>query len=266
MNRKSADRPSEEGTREVVPGNGCATDGVESSMRPIAVTASLVVVLAACEPGEPTQANPAEPTPPPPAAVEVRLDGHLVFSAEGDVWSMDADGSDRLRLTDHPAEDFDPTWSPDGTRIAFQCTMGDVNATGIGDFEICVVLADGTGLRRLTDTPGENTQPAWSPDGEWIAFESNRLGWPSLPSATPAGYDPDTFGDTDVWIMRPAGSEQRDLTRNPMEDESFPAWSPDGAWIVVSRYGALHVVSPAGDRIAEVENSPGTDAFPDWTG
>jgi Tol biopolymer transport system component len=286
--------------------------------------------------------------------VEARLDGRLVFSAEGDIWSMGAEGSDRERLTDHPAEDFDPTWSPDGTRIAFRshrdgneevyvmsadgsgernlsrsptsdyspawspdgatiafasdrdgdpneiyvmdadgthqtrltdnpgideyptwspdgrriafgCTMGDVNANGIGDFEICVVNADGTDLRRLTDTPGENTQPDWSPGGEWIAFESNRLGWPSLPSVTPAGYDPGTFGDEDVWVMRPDGSGQRNLTQNPLHDESFPSWSPDGSWIVFSRYGALHVVSPAGNRVATVENSPGTDGFPDWS-
>ena len=81
---------------------------------------------------------------------------------------MDADGSNQVRVTDNPGIDEYPTWSPDGTRIAFHCTMGGVNPNGTGDFEICVMNRDGTGLHRLTDTPGENTQPDWSPDGEWI--------------------------------------------------------------------------------------------------
>jgi Tol biopolymer transport system component len=142
--------------------------------------------------------------------------------------------------------------------------MGDVNPNGTGDFEICVVNRDGTGLHRLTDTPGENTQPDWSPDGQRIAFESIRLGWPSLPSVTPAGYDPATFGDEDVWVMRNDGSEQRNLTLNPLEDDSFPAWSPDGSWIVFSRYGNLRVVSSDDNEGQSVPNSPGTDGFPDW--
>jgi Tol biopolymer transport system component len=285
--------------------------------------------------------------------VETELEGRLVFAADGDIWTMAADGSDRVRLTDHPAEDFDPSWSPDGsmiafrshrdgneevyvmaadgsgqhnlsdsprsdyspswspdgtmiafasdrdgdpneiyvmgpdgsnqvritdnpgideyptwspdsTRLAFHCTMGGVNPNGTGDFEICVVNLDGTGLRRLTDTPGENTQPDWSPDGEWIVFESNRLGWPSLPSITPAGYDPEAFGDEEVWVMRSDGSDQRNVTVNPAADESFPAWSPDGSWIVFSRYGQLRVVAPDGEDGRPIANSPGTDFFPDW--
>jgi Tol biopolymer transport system component len=197
-------------------------------------------------------------------------DGSLIAFAsdrDGDpneIYVMDPDGSNQVRVTDHPGIDEYPTWSPDGTQIAFHCTMGGVNPNGVGDFEICVVNRDGTDLRRLTDTPGENTQPDWSPDGEWMAFESNRLGWPSLTSQTPAGYDPGTFGDEDVWVMRSDGSEQHNLTDNPFEDDSFPAWSPDGSWIVFSRYGELRVISRDGDVGGPVADSPGTDAFPDW--
>ena len=197
-------------------------------------------------------------------------DGTLIAFAsdrDGDpneIYLMEPDGSHQIRVTDNPGIDEYPTWSPDGTQIAFDCTMDDVNPNGVGDFEICVVNRDGTGLRRLTDTPGENTQPDWSPDGEWIAFESNRLGWPSLPSETPPGYDAGTFGDEDVWVMRRDGSEQRNLTDNPLEDDSFPAWSPDGSWIVFSRYGELRVISRDGNVGEPVANSPGADSFPDW--
>jgi Tol biopolymer transport system component len=193
----------------------------------------------------------------------------IAFASDRDgdpneIYVMDADGSNQVRVTDNPGIDEYPTWSPDGNRIAFHCTMGGVNPNGAGDFEICVISRDGSGLHRLTDTPGENTQPDWSPDGEWIAFESNRLGWPSLPTATPAGYDSETFGDEDVWVMRSDGSQQRNLTSNPLEDDSFPAWSPDGAWIVFSRYGQLHIVARDDVESQPLTNSPGIDNFPDW--
>ena len=142
--------------------------------------------------------------------------------------------------------------------------MGGVNPNGTGDFEICVINRDGTDLQRITDTPGENTQPTWSPDGQWIAFESNRLGWPSLPTVTPDGYDHESFGDEDVWVMHPDGSQQHNVTSNPQEDDSFPAWSPDGSSIVFSRYGQLHTITVDGAEHRPVPNSPGTDHFPDW--
>jgi TolB protein len=195
----------------------------------------------------------------------------IAFASDRDgdpneIYVMDADGSDPVRVTDNPGIDEYPTWSPDGRTIAFHCTMGALSPTGVGDFEICTVRTDGSELTQLTDTPGENTQPDWSPDGSSIVFESNRLGWPSLPSSTPDGYDPEDFGDEDVWVMRADGSEQRNLTRNPNESDSFPVWSPDGEWVMFTRYGTLFAVSRAGDALADVANSPGTDGFPDWIG
>ena len=317
------------------------------------LAALAVVISCTAERTGPRPTTLHERDDPAPIEVDVHLNGRLVFSAEGDIWTMHADGSRRRKLTSHPAEDFDPVWSPDGMRIAFRthrdgdeevyvmqadgtgernltrsptsdyspawspdgtmiafasdrdgdpneiyvmdadgskptritdqpgideypawspdgsrlafhCSMGGVNPNGTADFEICIVNLDGSGLVRLTDTTGENTQPSWSPDGEWIVFESNRLGWPTLHDATPEGYEPDAFGDEDVWIMRPDGSAQRNLTRNPLQDDGFPVWSKDGSWILFTRYGTLHVVDPDGRRQAEVPNSPGTDGFPDW--
>ena len=85
-----------------------------------------------------------------------------------------------------------------------------------------------------------------------------------LPSFTPAGYDAADFGDEDVWVMLADGSDPRNLTRNPNEGDAFPVWSPDGGWVMFTRYGALRALSPDGSEIAAVEHSPGTDVFPDW--
>ncbi len=184
--------------------------------------------------------------------------------AGNDIWIMNADGSHPRRLTTIPGIQEYPTWSPDGTRIAFACTFGRVLPQGAGDFEICVVNADGTGLKQLTDSPGESKLPTWSPDGSKIAFETNRNGWPSLPDYVPPGYDRDRFGDEEIYLMNADGSEVVNLTNNPREDDSFPAWSRSGH-LVFSRYGCLMVMRADGSGLMQI--TPPTlcaDTFPDW--
>ncbi len=73
-----------------------------------------------------------------------------------DIYVMDADGGNVQQLTDDPAGDRYPAWSPDGTRIAFQSDRD-------GDEDIYVMDADGGNVRQLTDDPGEDYAPAWSP-------------------------------------------------------------------------------------------------------
>ena len=71
---------------------------------------------------------------------------------------MDADGSNQTRLTNNPASDAQPAWSPDGTKIAF-------NSDRDGNFEVYVMDADGSNQTRLTNNPADDGGPAWSPDG-----------------------------------------------------------------------------------------------------
>jgi TolB protein len=86
--------------------------------------------------------------------------------------------------------------------IAFESGQG-------GDFDIWTVRLDGSSLRRLTSAKGEDTVPAWSPDGRQIAFLTYRTTWPKL------------------WLMNADGGRQRALTRG-FSKEGTPVWTPSG--------------------------------------
>jgi len=132
-----------------------------------------------------------------------------------EIYTMDVDSAgrgsgDQRRLTDPPASDYHPTWSPDGAdeyirQIAFTSERD-------GNQEIYVMEADGSHPRRLTNDPAGDMRPSWSPDGTQIAFNSMR------------------DGNWDIYVMNSDGSNQRPLTTSAAW-EFFPTWSPDGAQI-----------------------------------
>lgn len=183
------------------------------------------------------------------------------------LWLIRPDGTDRRQLTDIPGISEYPSWSPDSEQVAFHCTFGRRLTNGTGDFEICVINTDGTGLIQLTDADGESKLPDWSPDGTKIAFQSNRNGWPTLPEYVPAGYDPGDFGDYEIYTMNIDGSEQTNLTNHPREGDSFPAWSRDGH-LIFSRDGCLMVMKGDGSGLKKLSKGScaGEDSgmFPDW--
>ena len=175
------------------------------------------------------------------------------------IFVMDAGGGGVRRVTDVWGEY--PAWSPDGERIAFASYVGGSGPTGDPNYDLFVIGADGSGLRRLTDNPAYDMYPTWSPDGTSIAFESTR--------ATPEGFEPPAYdlertADFDVFAVPAAGGEARNLTSDPVRLQKFPAWSPGGRWLAVDEEGMVVFAAADGSGLRRVPGAALTGGFPAW--
>lgn len=134
--------------------------------------------------------------------------------ARFDLYTAAPDGTDLVRITDDQVANHEPSWSPDGSRIAF--------ASGPSTFQdVFVMNADGSDPRRLTDWEGVDLFPVWSPDGGWVAFGSDRGATAAQQEANRSGNQ--MFEGLAPYVMRPDGSEVRAA---PASDCALPlAWT-----------------------------------------
>ena len=95
------------------------------------------------------------------------------------LWTADPDGGGAAELgPDGTPAAYEASWSPDGSRIAFVAPMGDVESEDVPEWneEVFVMRSDGTAVRRLTRTPGnDHWPPAWSPDGRWLVYSADGI-------------------------------------------------------------------------------------------
>lgn len=129
----------------------------------------------------------------------------IAFSSMGEIWVVELTTGEVTRVYD-PGEPWARAfgWSPDGRRISM-----DVGIPGSGESDVWIVSVDGSDVVRLTDFPGREGNPVWSPDGSRIAFMAEQS------------------GNRDIWIMPAEGGRAVQITFHPGMDAN-PRWSPDG--------------------------------------
>ncbi|NWG15610.1 MAG: TolB family protein [Chloroflexi bacterium] len=281
-----------------------------SGMMVVALAALLVVVWWATTPGKRAGITPSGPfvggvpnfadttpgtaatapglpaTPVPtatalPSVLEVQ--GSLAYTTrergQTDIWAVNVGSRTPLRLTNSPADERDPAWSPDGRRLAYASNQD-------GNWEIYVYdLASGA-TTRLTYDLSFQAAPSWSPDGLWLVYESyqgnnldvyvapvdgsqpaQRVTSHAAPDFSPA-WSPDgrriafvslRENNADIYIFsldNPSDEFSVNLTGTPLRQEDRPRWSPDGELLAFSALdeGAEKVfVKPAGDPQAEAQ-------------
>lgn len=171
------------------------------------------------------------------------------MSVSQDIYTVNADGTGLTALTNTPENECYPTWSPDGSEIAFARRKG-------GHFVISVMNANGANVRDLMEPDLTRSidhiecTPAWSPDGNEIAFTSSR------------------DGNLEIYIMNTDGSNPRNLTNNPAGD-AFPAWSPDGNEVAFTsdRDGNIqvYICDRDGQDIRQITNGEISNFAPSWS-
>ena len=133
-----------------------------------------------------------------------------------EIYVMEANGRNQINLTNNPADDSSPAWSPDGNRIVFESKRS-------GNWSIYVMDADGSNLRKLTDDK-MSVSPAWFPDGLKIAFCSVAGTYDNRP----------VLG---IFTMNEDGTNRTLLWKGFGID---PAVSPDGGKIAFGELNSLH--------------------------
>lgn len=137
----------------------------------------------------------------------------LVFAALGDLWHVDlsATAATPVQLTDDVFMDLSPSWSPDGSKIAY---VSDKD----GKADIWVMELSSKSAQRITDTPTPANMPVWSPQGDRIAY------------ITDIGNS--IFISGEIQVLDIASGQSR-VVSEPIFGPSAPAWSPDGSKLAV---------------------------------
>ena len=160
------------------------------------------------------------------------------------LFRMRTDGSELQTVLADARDGAVGTYSPNGAQIVFQSRGGE------GEYQIYTYdMATGS-IVRLTHTLARNFRPSWSPDGQQIAFVSER------------------DGQGAIYIMNADGTNQRRLTGENLNHVRGPVWSPDGEWILfnaeVDGNTDIYVMNLSGSELYRLTMDSVEDYHPDW--
>jgi Tol biopolymer transport system component len=181
------------------------------------------------------------------------ITGKIAFASyASNNWSfytMNTDRTGMAHIADCLGVACYPSWSPDGTKIAF--TRAEFGAG------IYIVNADGSNMRRISPTPATDVDPSWSPDGTKIVF--NRV---INPNANPPS--------TDIMVMNADGSGRQTLLPANGDLNIEPRFSPDGKKIVfMSNHDRLHLqlftINADGTKLTQITSNPANHGDPVWS-
>ena len=153
----------------------------------------------------------------------------IVFVSKRDgnaeIYSMNPDGSQQVNLTQHPAEDYNPAWSPNGKQIVFSSDRTD------GVFDLYLMNPDGKNVQKVFKDDEYRRYPAWSPDGKHIAYaQADKR---KAIFAWGARFAP--TADHTLYIATANGTSIEKLTKG-----FEPSWSPDGSQLIFVVLGLKH--------------------------
>ena len=169
-------------------------------------------------------------------------------SGDPEIYVSDASGANSRRITNAHGPDVSPVWNPK-TNAQIAWVSG---RTGLP--QIYTMEADGTNIQRMTDQ-GYAVSPAWSPNGQFLAFAWIRK------------YGPGEPGASDIYLMDIASKQWVQLTHDGGRND-FPSWSPDGRHIVFqsNRSGSLQIWTMLADGTKQTQlTTQSTNSQPNWS-
>ncbi|MCD4673282.1 MAG: hypothetical protein K8R77_11520, partial [Anaerolineaceae bacterium] len=252
----------QQGTKTVTPVIAVQNNTVE----PTEVPTDLPTVTVQPSPTDaPSTNNTPTPIPTIPSSEFVGGGyGQITFVSDRtgimQIWTINADGSEQRQLTSFSEGACQPAWSPDGQRLAVISPCSAKSSNYYEDSQIYIVDTEGDNPKLLPISSPGDFDPAWSPDGEKIAFTSLRNGIAHIYAYHLEDQVIEELSDTrysdmqpawrprskqiafvrekpynHIWVMSDQGQTEFQLSTSGSINDSWPVWTPDGESILYNR-------------------------------